>query len=116
MNGVPISQVIKDEYSSNDILLNKLRTLVSKIMEIGEYKTASFWLNKILSFTNSNKNDVYQQAKCFFHLKEYHRASHCIKSHNLHKTDLACRHLAAKCHVSLPTFFELLESSKLILI
>ena len=92
---------IVDDYSSNDFLLTKLRSMVSKIMEIGEYKTASFWANKVLSFTNSDKNDVYQQSKCFFHLKEYHRAAHCIKSRNLHKTDLACRHLAAKCHVNL---------------
>lgn len=85
---------------SSEAMLSKFRSIVSKMMDMGEYKAASFWCNKILSFSNHDKADVYKQAKCFFLLKEYHRAAHCLKSKNLHLTDLASRHLAAKCHVS----------------
>lgn len=84
---------------SGEAMLTRFRCLVVKMMDMGEYKTASFWCNKIFSFPNYDKADVYKQAKCFFLLKEYHRAAHCIKSRKLHLTDLASRHLAAKCHV-----------------
>ncbi|XP_074601392.1 cell division cycle protein 16 [Brevipalpus obovatus] len=101
---------------ANDALLNRLRSLVVEMMDMSEYKTASFWCNKILSLPNSDKNDVYKQAKCFFLLREYHRAAHCIKSRNLHLTDLASRHLAAKCHFIAKEFkeaYEILECNEL---
>ncbi|CAG2182648.1 unnamed protein product, partial [Oppiella nova] len=38
-----------------------------------------------------------------------HRAIHCIKSRQLHKTVLSCRHLVAKCHFSAKEYKEALE-------
>ncbi|RWS15248.1 cell division cycle protein 16-like isoform X1 [Dinothrombium tinctorium] len=96
-------------------LLFKLRQVVNKFVEVEDYKSAAFWSNKVISLSNECKDDVYILAKCFFHLKEYHRASHCIKSRNLHKYDLSCRHLSAKCHFVAQEYneaFEILECSE----
>ncbi|XP_015795039.1 cell division cycle protein 16 homolog [Tetranychus urticae] len=98
---------INTTFSEN--LLEKLRSIVIKMMDIGEYKTALYWSNKILSYPNHDKTDVYKQAKCLYHLKEYHRASHCIKSRHFHEVDLACRYLAAKSHYAAEEYKEAFE-------
>ncbi|XP_053211911.1 cell division cycle protein 16 homolog [Panonychus citri] len=104
---------MSDSYKSNDSynepIFEKLRSVVMKMMDIGDFKTALYWSNKILSFSNCDKSDVLKQAKCFYYLKEYHRASHCIKSRNLHEIDLACRYLAAKSHYAAQEYREAFE-------
>ncbi|RWS30705.1 cell division cycle protein 16-like isoform X1 [Leptotrombidium deliense] len=99
-----------DGLSENEnCLLTKLRIVVEKFVEHEDYKSASFWANKVLSLSGDNRDDVYIQAKCFFHLKEYHRASHCIKVRGLHRYDLKCRHLSAKCHFIAQEYKEAFE-------
>lgn len=69
-------------------------------MERQEYKSGLFWADKLVCLSCGEADDVLMQAKCLFHLKEYHRAIHCITSRNLHLVSLPCRHLIAKSHVS----------------
>lgn len=80
-----------------------LRKVIGDLMDQQEYKSAAFWAEKLTCLSSGFTRDVYVQAQCLYHLKEYHRAIHCIKTRNLHYTDVACRHLAAKCYVSLTT-------------
>ena len=88
----------------NGLNVDKLRNIRNECISSQQYRSAVFWSDKIVSLSNGQTDDVYQQAICFFHLNEFHRAIHCIKSRNLHKTVLSCRHLVAKCHVrQIPT-------------
>ncbi len=80
--------------------IERLRQLRKTFSEQHEYESAAYWSDKIVSLSNYEPDDVYQLAHCYFQVKQYHRAAHCIKSRNLHKHNLACKHLAAKCHVS----------------
>lgn len=85
------------------------------------YNAALFWADKVVALTNGKPYDVYWLAQCMFLLKQYHRATHLIKSHNLHKVNYSvstskriylvylqayvlCNNLAARC---------LLESNEL---
>lgn len=90
-------------YSTNGLSYNLdyLRQVLKRCIEQQQYKTAAFWADKIVCLSNGNTNDVYQQALCFYQSRQYHRAAHCIKTWKLHKTDLSCKYLAARCHVSL---------------
>lgn len=85
--------------SNSGLNVENLRNVRNECMSGQQYRSAVFWSDKIVSLSNGQTDDVYQQAICFFHLNEFHRAIHCIKSRNLQKTVLSCRHLAAKCHV-----------------
>lgn len=80
--------------------LDYLREVVNGLIDKQEFKSAAFWADKVVCLSDGDTRDVFVQAKCLFHLKEYHRAMHCIKAKNLQASDLACRHLMAKCHVS----------------
>lgn len=84
---------------ANQKLLNNLRQTVHQFIEDEDFQSASFWVDKVVFLSKNRDEDVFLQAKCFYHLGEYHRASYCILSRDLHKTNLKCRHLAAKCHV-----------------
>jgi hypothetical protein len=95
----------RSDYKDNSLVMNsslnidKLRLILKECIERQQYRSAIFWSDKIVSLSDSSVNDVYLQAICFYNCKEYHRSAHSIKSRNLHKTVLSCRHLAAKCHV-----------------
>jgi anaphase-promoting complex subunit 6 len=95
----------RSDYKDNSLIMNsslnidKLRLILKECIERQQYRSAIFWSDKIVSLSDSSVNDVYLQAICFYNCKEYHRSAHSIKSRNLHKTVLSCRHLAAKCHV-----------------
>ena len=84
---------------SNCLSIEKFRKIRDECIGGQQYRSAVFWSDKVVSLSNGLTDDVYQQAICFYHLNEFHRAIHCIKSRHLHKTELSCRHLAAKCHV-----------------
>lgn len=88
----------KTDESSNKLLAS-LRQTVLQFIEDEDFQSAAFWCDKVLFLSKHPDEDVFVQSKCFYHLGEYHRASYCITSRNLHKTNLKCRHLAAKCHV-----------------
>lgn len=89
------------EMSFNSVNIDRLRQLMSLFCQQHNYKTASYWADIIVSLSNGHPKDVYQLAHCFYQCKEYHRAAYAIKIRNLHKNNLPCRHLAAKCYVSI---------------
>ncbi|KAI1280486.1 Cell division cycle protein 16 -like protein [Halotydeus destructor] len=89
--------------------LEYLREKVATLMDRLEYKSASFWADKVVCLSRGEIHDVYVQSQCLYHLKEYHRAIHCIKSRNLHHMDAACRHMVAKCHFTAKEYKEAYE-------
>ena len=93
--------------AATQITVQQLRQVVNELIEKQEYKSALFWADKIVCLSSEDPADVLTQARCLYHLKEYHRAVHCIKSRSLHLCSLSCRHLVAKCHVSLKLWFKL---------
>ena len=50
----------------------------------------------MVTLTN-NPRDVYWLAQCMFLLKQYHRASHLLRSRNLDKSYILCNCLTVKC-------------------
>lgn len=76
-----------------------LISLVNEMIDKHEYKSALFWADKLVSLCNEDPILVQLKADCFFHLKEYHTAIHCLKRSNLHLTSLQAKHLIAKCHL-----------------
>ena len=53
------------------------------------YEAALFWADKVTALTNGNPRDVYWQAQCMYHLKQYHRAVHLLQMHKLDKVSFA---------------------------
>lgn len=47
--------------------------------------------------SNDDPRDVYWEAQCMFHLREYQRAARIICSRELEKRNLLCQYLAAEC-------------------
>lgn len=90
----------------NEKLIEIFRQTAKQFMNNEDYESAAFWADKVVFLSKNNENDVFMQATCFYRLSEYHRASYCISSRNLHKTNLKCRHLAAKCHYAAKEFKE----------
>ena len=85
--------------SESGLNIERLRSIRNEYICGQQYRSAAFWADKVVSLSSGLTQDVYQQAICFFHMNEFHRAIHCIKSRHLHKSVLSCRHLSAKCHV-----------------
>ena len=85
--------------SNSGLNVENLRNIRNECISGQQYRSAVFWSDKIVSLSSGQTDDVYEESICFFHVNEFHRAIHCIKSRDLHKTVLSCRHLAAKCHV-----------------
>ena len=48
----------------------------------------------------TGREEAYRMAKLLAEKEEFHRAAHYLTHRSLHKIDLSCRYLAAKCHVS----------------
>lgn len=86
--------------SSNTTKLNldKLRRMIKKYIEKHLYQAALFWADKVVTLSGGEDQDIFWLAQSLYCTGQYHRAAFCIKSRNLHKTDLECRYLAAKCH------------------
>lgn len=61
------------------------------------YKTALFWAEKTVILGDNQPKDIYWMAQCMFLLREYHRAAHIIKLHELEKTNIFCLHLIVEC-------------------
>lgn len=75
-----------------------LRQVVTDLMAKQEYSSALFWSDKVCCISSYDPQDILIQARCLYHLREFHRAIHLIKSRKLHENNLAGVHLAAKCH------------------
>lgn len=84
--------------------------VVKEMIDKHEYKSALFWADKLVSLHNEEAQLVQLKADCFFHLKEYHTAIHCLKRSNLHLTSLQAKHLIAKCHLLAKEYAEAIEA------
>ncbi|XP_059489771.1 cell division cycle protein 16 homolog isoform X2 [Neocloeon triangulifer] len=76
-------------------LIISYRNVVKSYYEKHLYKSAAFWADKIMCITN-DPHDIYWNAQCLYHFKEFQRAAHIIISRNLHKSIPQCQYVAAK--------------------
>ncbi|XP_044762090.1 cell division cycle protein 16 homolog [Coccinella septempunctata] len=79
-----------------NINVDKYRKLVQHYLDLHMPDTALFWADKVVTLTE-NPRDIYWLAKCMYHLKQYHRAVHLLKSRKLDKTYILCNYLTVKC-------------------
>ncbi|KAI4468097.1 hypothetical protein MML48_2g00018172 [Holotrichia oblita] len=80
-----------------NIDIDKYRNLVQSYINLHIYDAALYWADKIAVSTNNNPRDVYWLAQCMYLLKQYHRAAHLLRSHNLDKMYVLCNYLTVKC-------------------
>ncbi|KAF5273070.1 hypothetical protein FQR65_LT04812 [Abscondita terminalis] len=79
------------------INIDNYRKLVQTYLNLHAYNTALFWADKVVALTCGNPRDVYWLAQCMFLLKQFHRASHLLRSKNLDKTYILCNYLTVRC-------------------
>ncbi|XP_044262196.1 cell division cycle protein 16 homolog [Tribolium madens] len=84
------------------------RKLVKTYLDLHGYQSALFWADKVVTLTG-NPRDVYWLAQCMFMLKQYHRASHLLRSKNLDKSYILCNCLTARCLLEANEFNEALQ-------
>ncbi|KAG8201646.1 hypothetical protein JTE90_012713 [Oedothorax gibbosus] len=89
--------------------LEFLRKKVRRYIEMHLYQAAIFWADKIATLSNEDTQDVFWLAQSLYYHGQYHRAAVAIKSKNLHKVDIECRYLAAKCHFAGKEYKEALD-------
>jgi anaphase-promoting complex subunit 6 len=89
------AQVGSNEKNCSDI--DSYRKLVKKLIELRQFKSALFWIEKVSVLSRNDPRDIYQLAQCMFLLKEFNRASHVIKKSGLEKTNLTCLSLLVEC-------------------
>uniref|UniRef100_A0A2M4AJ95 Putative anaphase-promoting complex apc cdc16 subunit n=1 Tax=Anopheles triannulatus TaxID=58253 RepID=A0A2M4AJ95_9DIPT len=77
--------------------VDSYRAIVKQATELRRFKTALFWAEKVTVLSNDDPRDVYWEAQCMFHLREYQRAAKIICSRELEKRNLLCQYLAAEC-------------------
>lgn len=95
--------------------LNLLRKVRDEFETLTMVDSALFFTDKLTTTTHHSSNcspseeveqhvtfrrEAYRMAKLLHEKEEYHRAAHYLTYRDLHKVDLSCRYLAAKCHVS----------------
>ncbi|KAK9882233.1 hypothetical protein WA026_019747 [Henosepilachna vigintioctopunctata] len=80
--------------SSVDI--EKYRKLVQHYIDMHMHETALYWADKVVSITE-NPRDIYWLAQCMYHLKQFHRAVHLLRTKNLEKTFILCNYLTVRC-------------------
>ncbi|XP_065337616.1 cell division cycle protein 16 homolog [Cloeon dipterum] len=83
------------EDSISKELIQSYRNIVRSYYEKHLYKSAAFWADKIMCITN-DPHDIYWNAQCLYHLREFQRAANIITSRNLHKTIPQCQYVASK--------------------
>nr|CAD7421044.1 unnamed protein product [Timema poppensis] len=69
----------------HDINIDNYRNLVRTYIDLHLYSAAQFWADKVVSLSNGEPRDVYWLAQCMYHMKQYHRAAHVIRSRGLEK-------------------------------
>nr|CAD7397950.1 unnamed protein product [Timema cristinae] len=81
----------------HDINIDNYRNLVRTYIDLHLYSAAQFWADKVVSLSNGEPRDVYWLAQCMYHMKQYHRAAHIIRSRGLEKvTHMLCFYLAVR--------------------
>ena len=76
--------------------LIKVRKIADGYMKRNQIGSALFWCSQAKSLSKGNSEDVMRLAECLIIGKQYHRASHLIKTYNLDSTSLKGCYLAAK--------------------
>lgn len=89
----------RDSTPSNEVKANieSYRNLVQQQINLRRYKSALFWAEKIVVLSDNNPKDIYNLAQCMFLLREYNRAAHVIRRHQLEKKNLLCLLLLVEC-------------------
>jgi anaphase-promoting complex subunit 6 len=103
------SSPINNKTSDIKTNIDCYRNLVHKLINLRRYKSASFWAEKIIVLSDNNPKDIYNLAQCMFLLKEYNRASHIIRRHQLEKKNLLCLLLLVECLYSAKDYQEALN-------
>ncbi|XP_060600102.1 cell division cycle protein 16 homolog [Ruditapes philippinarum] len=88
--------------------LTRLRERVKEYIDKHHYDSAAFWADKLVSLSNGAVEDVYWYAQTLYSTGQYHRAAKCILNRKLHKNNMCCRYLAAKCHYECKEYQEAL--------
>ena len=76
--------------------LRKIRKMADTYMKRHQMGSALFWSGQAKCLSKGNPGDVMRLAECLIIEKQYHRASHLLKSYNLDASDLRGCYLAAK--------------------
>lgn len=102
---------LKDPITEIDLKVNieSYRNLVQQQINLRRYKSALFWAEKIIVLSENNPKDIYSLAQCMFLLREYNRASHVIRRHQLEKKNLLCLLLLVECLYSAKEYQEALN-------
>lgn len=102
---------LKDPITEIDVKVNieSYRNLVQQQINLRRYKSALFWAEKIIVLSENNPKDIYSLAQCMFLLREYNRASHVIRRHQLEKKNLLCLLLLVECLYSAKEYQEALN-------
>ena len=74
----------------------KIRKIADAYMERHQMGSALFWSGQAKCLSKGNPDDVMRLAECLIIEKQYHRASHLLKSYNLDATNIRGCYLAAK--------------------
>ena len=76
--------------------LVKIRKMADGYMKRHQMGSALFWAGQAKSLSKGNPDDIMRLAECLIIEKQYHRASHLLKSSNLDNSNLRGCYLAAK--------------------
>ena len=74
----------------------KIRKIADAYMARHQMGSALFWSGQAKCLSKGNPDDVMRLAECLIIEKQYHRASHLLKSYNLDTTNIRGCYLAAK--------------------
>lgn len=83
----------------HDKVLEKVRVIVRDCLDKHLYSSAIFFADKLVTMSGLATQDLYMHAQALFLGKQYRRALHLLRRHQLVSTDLRFRYLAAKCLV-----------------
>lgn len=77
--------------------LEKLRAIVRDCLSKHLYSSAIFFADKLVTMAGNATQDLYMHAQALYLGKQYRRALHLLRRHQLVSADLRFRYLAAKC-------------------
>ncbi|XP_034233878.1 cell division cycle protein 16 homolog isoform X2 [Thrips palmi] len=92
-----------------NVNIDTFRKLVRSYLDLHQYNAALFWADKVVSLSNDDPKDVYWLAQCMFHLRQYHRAVHLIRSRDLDKAHPLCHYLTVRSLLAAGCFSEALQ-------
>ncbi|KAJ8674108.1 hypothetical protein QAD02_005370 [Eretmocerus hayati] len=100
-----MSNILDDEH----VNLDSYRKHVKNYIDLNLYDAALFWADKVLSLSNEDVNDVCVLAQCMYLMKQYHRATHLIRSRGLDKSSVMCYYIVLRCLLEAREYGEALQ-------